>query len=339
MTDQQPEPRGTHLGYGDGFAHAINALANTEEVHPSHLKGHHSFHFEEPEKELDQQIEDPRKPDEGRALTSAYAELSNWATIRKFPRMYVLGVLVGFAGMSVVYSPASDRADLSTGTPATLTRPQDPWSVTKVSPEHASVSADCSGFINRFGTVSNPATHKIAIDAKWVSAWSVGQKGCSLVTQAIAHFGVDRFGRKPCLGVFVIMGAAAVLIEMFANTPAQWMAGKAFCGIVDGMVASGPLTLMAEMTFPRMRGNVLCWFAVAFCLGGLFCNVGFQILQTVSFATWSLSVRASPDLQSSTPLLYRRLVYSEWIFVVLYGVIFIIAPESPCKLTPSLNSY
>ena len=94
----------------------------------------------------------------------------------------------------------------------------------------------------------DPKTGKPALDASIVSAWSVAQQACSLVAQMIAPFPTDWFGRRASLAGFIVLGALACIIEIVARDWRAWLAAKAVMGIAMGMIASCPLTLMAEIT-------------------------------------------------------------------------------------------
>ena len=87
----------------EGLGPTVNALASTEEIHPSHLHGSHRPLAEstekEPEKSSEDLVEDVNNAKSGDILTSRYADWPRRALIKKFWRMYLLGVLVAFAGM------------------------------------------------------------------------------------------------------------------------------------------------------------------------------------------------------------------------------------------------
>ena len=92
----------------------------------------------------------------------------------------------------------------------------------------------------------------------------------------------DAFGRRIFMFLFILVGSVTIIIEMVAKNWKVWTVAKATCGLAMGMIAPGPLTMISEIVFPQMRGSLLCAFAVAWSIGGIFSSVGLQVLVTVS---------------------------------------------------------
>ena len=287
----------------EGLAPTINLLASSEPQQAPHA-GDEILQGDD-EKPVKVQVEDTSRKAPGiQTLKSAYADWPAGKLIRKFWRMYMFGVLVGLAGLYSGYVDAAPGSIVANAGESSPCR----------SRESGRQADDRAGFIKQFGTVHDPKTGKIALNAQVVSGWGVAQQACSLITQVISPFPLDWFGRRILLGAFVVLGAVACIIEIFAKDWQAWLGAKIVMGICMGLLPC-PLTLMAELTFPQMRGNVLCWFAISWCLGGFFCNVGLEIINEIE------------------PTKYLRIIYSEWIFVGVYSLIWLFAPESPSELT------
>ena len=92
----------------------------------------------------------------------------------------------------------------------------------------------------------------------------------------------DTFGRRIFMFLFILVGSVTIILEIVARNWIVWACAKATCGLAMGMIAPGPLTLISEIVFPQMRGSLLCSFAVAWSIGGIFSSVGLQVLVTVS---------------------------------------------------------
>ena len=137
------------------------------------------------------------------------------------------------------------------------------------------------GFINQFGEVHDPKTGKLSLKASHVSAWGTIQQTSTLFAMLTMPIIADAFGRRIFMFLFILTGSVTIIIEMFARNWKIWAIAKATCGLAMGMIAPGPLTMIAEMVFPQMRGSLLCAFAVGWSIGGLFCSIGLQVLITV----------------------------------------------------------
>lgn len=71
------------------------------------------------------------------------------------------------------------------------------------------------------------------------------------------------------------------------------------------------MVYMSEIALPQFRGALLAAFSMAFALGQVFLAVGLKILE------------------DTTPLLFRHMFYSEFVFTGLWLIPMVLVPESP----------
>ena len=237
------------------------------------------------------------KDETSRILRSNYADWSRGRLVRKFWLMYAYGLLVATSGLFAGY------IDTAPG----------------------SVVANKS-FIKQFGTVHDPKTGKLALNADYVSYWGLAQQVSTLFPQVLTPIATDRYGRKVGNWLYLGFACISIVLEIVARNWKVWLVARFFAGLTFGFIQGGPLTLMSEMVFPQMRGNVLACFSLNWGLGTLFCSIGLQILNTVSRQSVIQSRLTGCQV---APTHYRNILYSEWLLVVLFGVACVVTPESP----------
>ena len=167
-----------------------------------------------------------------------------------------------------------------------------------------------SGFIKQFGTVHDPKTGALALDANVVSIWGVCQQCLTLVPYVLSPSIADRFGRRAICWVFLFAGVIEIILESVARHWTVWLVAKIFDGFMCGLIQPGPLTLMSEIVMPQMRGNVLSAFALCWCFGGMFSSIGLQILNTVGLTAFTLHNCAHPNNVTLSRLLRQSI--SPW---------------------------
>lgn len=66
-----------------------------------------------------------------------------------------------------------------------------------------------SGFIQQFGTVRDPATGELALNASYLSLWSGFNFVAQIVSQILSPLSGDRFGRK--VNMYLFTGSMLVV--------------------------------------------------------------------------------------------------------------------------------
>lgn len=120
-------------------------------------------------------------------LRSNYADWPKAKVIRKFWRLYVFGLAAGLAGMYIGYTLSA---------PGNIVANQGEFGAPETGLLRTTTTADQPGFINQFGTVHNPTTGELELDAKYVSFWSGFNMVSQILSQAISPIIGDRFGRR-----------------------------------------------------------------------------------------------------------------------------------------------
>jgi len=220
--------------------------------------------------------------DEITPVVSAYAELTRKQAMLKFKRLYFSGLLVCVAAMyagyanSVVGSIVANR-----------------------------------GFIEYFGTVTDPATGKIALNAQYVSLWSAIYSVSQIVTQLFAPWSADKFGRKLNMWLISLFILVSIIIQVFMTNWWTYLIARIIAGIAGGMMGTAVMVYMSEIAMPQFRGALLSAFSLGFALGQVFIAVGFKVLN------------------DTAPTLFRRIFYSEFVFTGLWLLCLLWLPESP----------
>ncbi|KAJ4256805.1 hypothetical protein NW762_008901 [Fusarium torreyae] len=158
------------------------------------------------------------------------------------------------------------------------------------------------GFIKQFATVTDPATGEPALASTHVSLWQAMNFVSQIVIQLIAPITADRYGRKFnmwALTVFLLGSWQLILVSRLIS------------GLAGGLLGSSIMIYMSETAMPQFRGALLSSFSLFFAIGQLFLAVGLKVLD------------------ETTPLKFRHMFYSEFIFAGLWSIPMIYLPESP----------
>lgn len=127
--------------------------------------------------------------DEITPVVSAYAELTRNHAIFKFKRLYLNGLLVCVAAMYVYYIVS--RALALTNIFPFLFDRYAGYANSVV----GSIVAN-PGFVQYFATTTDPASGKPALNAQYVSLWGAIYSVSQILTQLVAPWSSDKFGRK-----------------------------------------------------------------------------------------------------------------------------------------------
>ncbi|KAF5012866.1 hypothetical protein FDECE_1156 [Fusarium decemcellulare] len=238
-------------------------------------------------------------PVEMTPITSAFAHLTRAQCIKKFWRLYMTVLMVSVGAMYAGYA----------------------------SSVIGSIIAN-EGFIKQFATVTDPVTGEPALASTHVSLWQAMNFVSQIVVQLIAPITADRYGRKFnmwALTVF-LLGVSVYLPDVklstnpyfksiiFACVAKSWqliLVSRLVSGLAGGLLGSSIMIYMSETAMPQFRGALLSSFSLFFAIGQLFLAVGLKILD------------------DTTPMKFRHMFYSEFIFAGLWCMPMLYLPESP----------
>ncbi|WVW83142.1 hypothetical protein I302_105160 [Kwoniella bestiolae CBS 10118] len=169
------------------------------------------------------------------------------------------------------------------------------------------------GFLEQFGTVRS-ATGALSLDAHYVSTWGAVQQVGQIVFQVLAPFVVDRFGRKVAMYALTFFMLLAIILEIVAKDWKVFLAAKLFAGCASGWLGPAVMTYMSEVAMPNFRGIILSSFSLALAIG--------QFTNAI----------ASQIVNDTTPLKYKHVFYSEFVYLGIWGLACLAIPESPAWL-------
>lgn len=138
--------------------------------------------------------------------------------------------------------------------------------------------------------------------------YSVG----ALVSNVLAAWCSNRFGRKPCVWVGIILAIAGSILGVAAPNDTVYIGSRVIIGMSAGWVSNAPPLLLNEIAYPAHRSISSCLFMIGYYFGSV-------ISYWVTFATHtyesSWSWRLPTLLQMLCPI------------IAIPGFLF--APESP----------
>ncbi|KXJ89300.1 general substrate transporter [Microdochium bolleyi] len=167
------------------------------------------------------------------------------------------------------------------------------------------------GFIETFATKQDPVTGKPALDPQHISLWSAIYSVSQIVVQLVAPWSSDKFGRKLNMWLISLFIVVSIIIQVFST---QWwtlLIARIVAGFAGGMMGTAVMVYMSEIAMPQFRGALLSAFSLGFALGQVFIATAFKVLQ------------------DTTPMLFRRIFYSEFVFTGLWFLCMLWLPESP----------
>lgn len=168
-----------------------------------------------------------------------------------------------------------------------------------------------TGFIKQFGTVVDPATGALALDAQYISSWAGVAYAGQFSAQYVAGYLSDRFGRRSVLWLFTASMAIGLIIECVSRTWVHWLVAKLFMGFGQGLCQHGILTYIAEIAPAQIRGFVLSTYGFGFALGQLFAAIALQAVEV------------------SDPENWLKAIYSQWVSMGLWLICVPFIPETP----------
>ncbi|KAF6818846.1 sugar transporter [Colletotrichum plurivorum] len=167
------------------------------------------------------------------------------------------------------------------------------------------------GFIKQFATVKDPKTGEPALNANHVSLWSSMFFVTAIAIQTIAPYTADRFGRKFNMWGVTIFLTLSIIIAVVSKNWIVLLVARLIAGCAGDMMGTSIMVYMSEIAMPQFRGALLASFSLAFSLGQVFLAIGLKVLEETS------------------PMHFRNIFYSEFLFCGLWIVPMLLLPESP----------
>ncbi|KAH7353178.1 general substrate transporter [Pyrenochaeta sp. MPI-SDFR-AT-0127] len=213
---------------------------------------------------------------------SAFAAFTRAQCVRKFWRLYMTGLGVTVAGLyagyanSVIGSIVANR-----------------------------------GFINQYGTVRDPRTGVLALNATHIALWGALYFVSAVCIQTLAPYTADRFGRKFNMWGITFFITVSIILQCFSKTWWEILIARLIAGCAGGLMGTSCMVYLSEIALPQFRGALLAAFSMAFALGQVFLAVGLKVLE------------------ETDPVKFRRMFYSEFVFTGLWLIPMLYVPESP----------
>jgi MFS family permease len=92
-----------------------------------------------------------------------------------------------------------------------------------------------------------------------------------------------------------------------------FLAAKIFCGAAAGWLGPAIMTYLSEIALPQFRGAILSCFALSLAIGQFTNAIACQIVNL------------------NSPMEYKRVFYSEFVYLGIWGAACLYIPESPGK--------
>ncbi|EEU37366.1 uncharacterized protein NECHADRAFT_86296 [Fusarium vanettenii 77-13-4] len=167
------------------------------------------------------------------------------------------------------------------------------------------------GFIEQFATVTDPETGAPALNSTHVSLWQAMNFASQIIIQLIAPITADRFGRKFNMWALTVFLALSIVLAIVAKGWELILCSRLVGGFASGLLSSSIMIYLSETALPQFRGALLGGFSLFFAIGQLFLAIGLKILK------------------DTTPLKFRNIFFSEFVFCGLWLIPMLYLPESP----------
>ncbi|TLD07945.1 hypothetical protein PspLS_12172 [Pyricularia sp. CBS 133598] len=171
-----------------------------------------------------------------------------------------------------------------------------------------------AGFIQQYATLRDPKTGSPALDANHISLWGALYFVTAIAIQFIAPHTADRFGRKFNMWGLTFFLTLSIVIAVISTNWVVLLVSRLVAGCAGGLIGTSVMVYMSEVALPQFRGALLASFSLAFSLGQVFLAVALK------------------TLQDTTPLRFRNIFYSEFVFFGLWILPMLYLPESPVWL-------
>lgn len=171
-----------------------------------------------------------------------------------------------------------------------------------------------ASFRKYFGHEVSPGKYEIA--SVYQSAWLGGTAGGQVMTDFVAGWLADKYGRKFTLTLSVIVIIIASTIQVSAHSVGQIIAGKTVFGMGVGLYISFCTSYTAELASYRLRGPAC--MAVNFCI-----QLGVWVGSGAALG----AVNRFPNIDDT--LSFRLIFCLQYLFALLYLLTVYWLPESP----------
>jgi MFS family permease len=105
----------------------------------------------------------------------------------------------------------------------------------------------------------------------------------------------------------------SIVLEIVAKEYIVLALSRVAGGCASGMISTACMVYMSEIALPQFRGALLGAFSLSFALGQVFLAIGLKALDATS------------------PMQFRRIFYSEFVFFVLWMIPALYLPDTPGK--------
>ncbi|KAG4429383.1 hypothetical protein IFR05_015140 [Cadophora sp. M221] len=139
----------------------------------------------------------------------------------------------------------------------------------------------------------------------------------SAVGSIIANQGfIDYFATvtDPTTGLPALDAQHSIVLSIVATNWVILLLAKFAGGFAGGLLSTSIMIYMSEIAMPQFRGALLSSFSLFLALGQTFTAVGLKVLDV------------------TTPLKFRNIFYSEFVFLGLWMIPMLYLPESPVWL-------
>ncbi|KAH7138979.1 general substrate transporter [Dendryphion nanum] len=158
----------------------------------------------------------------------------------------------------------------------------------------------------------HPYAGDYVVDANWQLGFQAATLFGIIFGGFLTGFGVNKWGRQPCILVAYIINTGGIFLQFFSKTPAEFFGGKLLTGIPLGCFTTVAPTYASEMAPLNIRGAITAGMNFAIVLGQL---IGYGVMRQTSFYQSALS--------------YKVLFATQWGYVALGLIILPFFPESP----------
>ncbi|EXJ80931.1 hypothetical protein A1O3_07219 [Capronia epimyces CBS 606.96] len=148
--------------------------------------------------------------------------------------------------------------------------------------------------------------------AKWQSAYYGASSAAGVLGAIGAAWLSDKVGRKPILGLALIVKATSTTLQVVATTNSVFFGGLFLNGLSTGALTTMAFTYIGEVSPLALRGIISAGTPMAICLGGLFA-----------------AILTNYTGEQDSRWAYRTGFVSEYGFVAVSAVFLPFMPESP----------
>ncbi|KAL4802618.1 general substrate transporter [Aspergillus unguis] len=111
----------------------------------------------------------------------------------------------------------------------------------------------------------------------------------ALVSQVLAAWASNRFGRKPCVWVGILFAVAGAVLGAAAPNDTVYIVSRVLVGMSSGWITNAPPLLLNEIAYPAHRSVSSCLFNMGYYVGAVISSwVTFATMTYASSWSWRL---------------------------------------------------